>query len=218
MQHQIFIFFNLKLIEPGAFITDVFIAIAGLIFYIKIKKLAPIEKEYLYFRYFFLFMGISTLVAAFAHLFYLYAGKNLHLIAWVFTALSTYFFDRAVLINWKNKIVKNTIWHFINIQFLVFLVLISWYKNFDIVTANTVLSLLIIAVPILFVLFFKQNQKGNILIITGILSSAIPALIFKSPYKFMNFLTAKDISHLIIAVCLFYIYLGIKRNYEIEKQ
>jgi len=217
MNEQIYNIFNLKLLEPGAFITDLIISIVSFIFYIKIKKINSYEKPYLYYRYFFLFMSISTLLAAFAHLLYLYTDKNLHLIAWIFTALSTYFFDRAVLINWNNKIIKITIWYFINIQFLMFVILILLFKDFTIVTINIAISISIIALPILVILYIKQNQKGNLLMFLGIFVAILPALIFKSNFMFLKVLTAKDISHLIIVLCLYFIYLGIIKNHKYHK-
>ena len=216
MQEHFYIFFDFKLLDLGTFISDIIISICSFIFYLKIIKISSYEKLYLYYRYFFLFMSISTLIAAFAHLLFFYFGKELHLIAWFFTALSTYFFDRAVLINWNIKITKQIMWNFINIQLLIFVVLILLFKKFDIVAINTVISVGLFACPILFMMYFKQNQKGNLLILFGIHITILPALIFKSNFVFLDILTAKDISHLVIVVSLFFIYLGIVRNYKLN--
>ncbi len=66
--------FNLEILEPGTFISDIIMAVACFFFFTSLKKVS-ISKFHKHLSHYFLFMALSAFVGAFAHGFYLYTGK-----------------------------------------------------------------------------------------------------------------------------------------------
>jgi len=204
--------FGLELMEPGSFITDILLAIATYTFYSKFKK----DKSNTFYSYFFLFMGLSFFFSAFGHLLYHYTGKPLQIFGWIFSALSIYFIEQAVLKEIKSDNLRKRLNFATNLQFLLFIIAVVFFQHFIVVTINLVVGIMGLVVPILGIQAFNQNSKKNILIISGFLFSALPGFLYRQELDFIG-LNGKELSHLILIFCFYIIYLGINTQPEREK-
>ena len=204
MEENFIYLFGFKLMQPGAFITDQLIAIVTFIFYLQLKK----HKETADYSYFFLFMSITSFVGGFGHLLYKYAGLPLQMFGWIFNAFSIYFIEKAAINELADGKLKNFLSKAINFQVVLYLISIFVFRHFMVLTINTVIGMLALVVPVLAVQTFKKEGKNFLLIIVGILLSAAPALLHKTNIGFSIF-SAKEISHLILIVCFYLIFIGI---------
>jgi len=205
MNENIINVFGLELMEPGSFITDIFMAIATFAFYSKIKH----DKPNTYYGYFFLYMGLSSLIGAFGHLLYNYTGKTLQIFGWIFSSLSIYFIELAALKEINSNSLRKKLQFVINIQFIMFLIAVLYFQNFFVVTTNTIIGLLAFVIPILSIRAIDKTGMKNVLIILGILLSGIPAFLYRLDFKFGG-LNCKEISHLILIICFYLIFIGVK--------
>lgn len=203
--------FGLELMEPGSFITDILMTVATLTFYNKLKY----DKSNTWYSYFFLFMGLASFFGAFGHLLYNYTGKPLQIFGWIFSALSIYFIEMAALKEIKTESLRKKLNLAINLQFILFLITVFSIQNFMVVTTNTIVGLMGLVIPILSIQAFNQTSKKNVLIVFGILLSGLPAFLYRLNFNFGG-LNGKEISHLILILCFYLIFLGV--NTEIEKE
>ena len=212
MEETSFYLLGFKFTELGNFITDIIMAIASYTFYIKLKN----DKDNLYFSYFFLFMAISSFLGGFGHLLYNYTGKPFQIFGWFFSSLSVYFIEYAAIKELKSKKVKIRLNILINIQFLIFTIFALTFQEFIVVTINIIIGLMGIVIPILGIQAFHKNKKRNILIISGILLSGIPAFLYKLNGDIIG-LSGKELSHLILVLCFYIIFMGVNTSTVKEK-
>ncbi len=212
MEKNIFHLFGLELMEPGSFITDMLMVVATLTFYNKLKY----DKSNTWYSYFFLFMGLASFFSAFGHLLYNYTGKPLQIIGWVFSALSIYFIEMAAIKEIKTESLRKKLHFVINLQFILFLITVLSIQHFMVVTTNTIVGLMGLVIPILSIQAFNQTSKKNVLIIVGLLLSGFPAFLYRLNFNFGG-LNGKEISHLILIICFYIIFLGVNKETEKEK-
>jgi len=204
MEENFIYLFGLKLLQPGAFITDVLIAVTTFYFYLRLKKF----QETQCYSYFFLFMSITSMLGGFGHLLFEYTGKPLQMFGWLFNAFAIYFIEKAALKEISEGKLKNTFKIAINVQVILYLISVFAFRNFIVVTLNTVVGMLGLVIPILSIQTFRKEGKNFLLIIVGILLSGAPALLHKTNIGFSIF-SAKEISHLILILCFYLIFTGI---------
>ncbi|MCF6243095.1 MAG: hypothetical protein L3J74_17365 [Bacteroidales bacterium] len=208
MEENFIYLFGFKFMQPGAFITDQLIAIVTFIFYLQLKK----HKETTDYSYFFLFMSITSMVGGFGHLLYEYAGLPLQMFGWIFNAFSIYFIEKAVINELSEGKLKSFFSKAINLQVVLYLISIFVFRHFIVLTINSAIGMLALVVPVLAVQTFKKEGKNFLLIIIGILLSGAPALLHKTSIGFSIF-SAKEISHLILILCFYLIFMGINRQF-----
>ena len=208
MEQNFIYLFGFKLMQPGAFITDQLIAIVTFIFYLRLKK----HKETADYSYFFLFMSITSFVGGFGHLLFEYTGLPLQMFGWMFNAFSIYFIEKAAINELSKGKMKSFFTKSIHFQVVIYFISVFVFRHFMVLTINTVIGMLALVVPVLAVQTVKKEGKNFLLIIVGILLSSAPALLHKTKIGFSIF-TAKEISHLILILCFYLIFVGINRQF-----
>ncbi len=212
MEETAFYFFGFKLMELGNFITDMIMAIATYTFHLKLKD----DKLMIHFAYFFLFMALSSLIGGFGHLLFNYTAKPFQVFGWIFSALSIYFIELAALKELKSEKLRKKLNIVINLQFVLFIVSILFIQSFIVVTTNMIVGIMGLVIPIFSIQAFQKNRKKNILIISGLLLSSIPAFLYKLKFDFAG-LSGKEMSHLILVLCFYLIFLGVNTEIVREK-
>ncbi|NJO92551.1 MAG: hypothetical protein HC831_28980 [Chloroflexia bacterium] len=102
MEKQIVRILNLEILEPGTFISNTIMATACFIFFSNLRRIS-VTKSDKYLSFYFLYMALSALTGAFAHSFYLYTGKFLHVITWIITGIAIYYIEYGLSPNLKQK-------------------------------------------------------------------------------------------------------------------
>ncbi len=218
MEKNTITFFSYRFLEPGTFISDILMAIACYYFYLSIKKIA-VNKYHSQISLFFLFMGFSSFVGAFAHFLALYTGKTLHYVSWILTGISIFFIEYGISSHISNEKKRNLFLIFIKTKLLVFFIVASILMNFLFVKINTAFGMLGIVSPILFYQVVKFDKKCYAYIILGVLLAIIPAFFHHTKFDFIGIFNMNDLSHFFLILCLFLVYFGFKtgiKNQQFE--
>lgn len=207
MEKQVLRLLDLEILEPGTFISNTVMATACFIFFSNLKKNASTDKFHKYLSFYFLFMALSAISGAFAHSFYLYTGKFLHLITWIITGIAIYYIEFGMSDNLKQK---RKLQNFAKIQLIVFVLLVTFFQNFLITKINLTLGLLGVVFPISLFMVLKNGENHFIYAIIGITIAIIPALMHRVEYRFAGIFNMNDFSHFVIVLSQFFVFWGFR--------
>jgi hypothetical protein len=222
MEKQVIEIFSYKLLEPGTFISDLLMAFACYYFYNSIKKVA-MNKSHNQFMYFFLFMGFSSFVGAFAHSLFLYTGKALHYISWLLTGISVFFIEFGISSHIKSEKKRSIFLLSIKSKLLIFFIIVSLYMDFLFVKIDTAIGLLGIVFPILLYHLIKFEKTNYVFSLIGILLALFPAFLHRTKFEVAGIFNMNDLSHFFLIFCLFLVYIGLKSGitsaqYDVNEQ
>jgi hypothetical protein len=206
MEKQIIEILNLEILEPGTFISNTIMAAACFVFFSNLKKVS-VTKFDKYLSNYFLYMALSGLTGAFAHSFYLYTGKFLHVITWIITGIAIYYIEYGLSPNLKQK---DRFLNFAKIQLVLFIILVTFFQDFIVTKFNITLGLLGVVVPILLYRVFKYNEKHYLLSVLGISIAIVPALLHHLRFTFAGIFNMNDLSHFILIFSQLFLFLGLR--------
>jgi hypothetical protein len=208
-------FFNLQILEPSTFISDVSLGIACLIFYRYIINIAS-SKTHKYYALFFLFMSLSGFFGAFAHALYLYTGKPLQYIGWLMSGISVFSLEKAIFLRFPDENKKKLFIKISGARLLVISLITIAYMNFMIVKINIVIGLLLTVMPLMLFQYYSAGIKYYLYIALGIILAVIPALLHSLNFRFEGWINLNDFNHYFLIICLFFMFLGQKGLIEID--
>ncbi|PLX09551.1 MAG: hypothetical protein C0596_03210 [Marinilabiliales bacterium] len=207
--------FGIVIKEPGTIISDLIMGTFCIVLFAKLL----IRKEFhnqKYFSQFFLFLGFSSIVAAFAHGLFHYFGIYLHKVSWILSGFALYFLQLGSSSMFNNPKFKSKFIIYIKFQLLTYLVLLMFTEGFLIVKINYALTLIGVLAPIFTVDMIKNNFKHNLYILIGIFLAIIPSIFHRTPLNFLYIFNMNDLSHFFLILCIFFLFLGVKeRFYEL---
>lgn len=209
--------FGIDFLELGTIISDSLMGLTCLFFF-KVLKNEDNIKHSKFLRFFFLFLGISSLVAAWAHGLFLYFDIYLHLFAWVLSGLAFYFLQLGTAVLILNDRFKNMYLNFIKIELLIYTILLFFFPSFVVVKINFAVSLLLIIFPIYFFDYLRTNERFNLFVLAGILLAILPGLFHKTDFTFGYILNMNDLSHFVLILCIYFLYLGLKIRFFEKKE
>ncbi len=204
--------FGIRIDEPIVTLTDLLVSFLCLYFFYRLKKSGKNEKVFLYFKIYFLNMGIATLLGGLiGHAFLHHFNFYWKLPGWVMSMISIMFVERAAIEHtriWLNEsIIK--VFRIINIiEFLTFLTLTITTLNFFFVEFHSGYGLMFVVLSIEGFLFLKTKNKASKYMLVGIGFAAIAALFFMnkiSPHQWFNYIS---ISHVLMAIAATFFYIG----------
>ncbi len=204
--------FGLRVDEPITVFTDLIVAAIGIYAFYKTKSHTT-KKYILYYRYFFLLTGISTLIGGLiGHAFAYSLGPNAKYPGWIVAIAGVVFAQFAVLFHTREAIGE---WFFsklfiLNIlEIVAALVLLIIYKSFAIVEIHTAFGLVLIVSALEGINYSKTKSvlSKNIILGVGFAIVGVSILVFKVALS--KWFNHKDISHLFIALSLFLMYKGL---------
>jgi hypothetical protein len=202
--------------QPVTTFTGLLITLLCLFCYGNLKSQAKLNIVVKYWGYFFLCLAFATFLGACSHaLFLVKQGigyKSFWLPMQLLNGLATYYAMLAtrwsvlqqskehVQVNWDRYSILLLVLHFPS----VFL-----FQNFLVVVVNTALGL----IPVM-ILHFKdaQNNISSKWIANGILISFLTAFIHLAKIAVNEYFNHLDISHILLLVSAYVIYLGAKKT------
>lgn len=202
--------------EPMTVLTDLFIAVAAIAFYFRLKnKTDAASKNW---SYFFLLMGISTLPGSCSHAFFaVHEGwqyKSLWLPMQVMNGIAIYYAQQAtdlsVLENsdhrkkWKASYV---------IQLVIFLVALLCIQKYIVTIIENAVGL----IPIM-ILHYKHKRPFATTIANGIAISFITAFINLGKLSLNAYFNYNDIAHVFIVISLYVMYRGVQMISDVARK
>jgi hypothetical protein len=204
-------FFGITITEPFTWLTNWTVARFSFYFGHMLFHAKRGDKQAKYWSIFFVFMGIASMTGGTAHGFINYVGNNFHLAAWIFTGIAVFGAQLSALEIVKDARVYSPLKWFIIIEVLVMTASVIIYQNFESVRINSALGLVGIVLPIQLYGYKFLGMRRNGIIAIGIISNVLPALIAANKYSYNRWFNFNDVSHIVMIVCFYIIYLGAKK-------
>lgn len=206
---------GLRIDEPIVTLTDLLVSFLCLYFFYRIQKSGKKEKVFIYFKIYFLNMGIATLLGGLiGHAFLYYFSFYWKLPGWIMSMISIMFVERAAIEHTRIWLSESLIkiFRIINIlEFLTFLTFTILTLNFFFVEFHSGYGLMFVVLSLEGFLFWKTKNKASRYMLIGVGFAALAALFFMnkiSPHQWFNYLS---ISHVLMAIAATFFYWGTKR-------
>lgn len=206
---------GLRIDEPVVTATDLLVSALCFIYAYKIHQWNKKEKVYLYFKLYFLLMGVATALGGLIGHAFLYAFSfHWKLPGWITSMISIMFVERAAIEHtkiWLKKSIVNSLLTINIIEFIVFLTLTIVTLDFFYVEFHSGYGLMFVVLSMEVILLIKTKNQASKLILTGVAFAAIAALFFMneiSPHQWFNYLS---VSHVLMAVAATFFYLGTRK-------
>jgi uncharacterized protein DUF6962 len=202
----------LRIDEPVSAITDIIICLVCFYAFYKTKALEAYKPVSLY-RWFFLFTGLSTLVAAImGHAFLYYFGTNAKIYGWLFGIAGTSFAQFAAMYNTRGLIGESVFkklifFNSLEVIAVTAMVFITW--SFVVVEVHTAYGLLLNVVVLEFINYKKTESSLSIKVIYGIGLAVVAVLCHIFHLACSVWFNHIDLSHIFMALSMYVIYKGI---------
>ena len=217
LQPSIYIL-GLEIQEPITALTDLFVAAACFYSFYQLKKLQKGEKSLVYYKYFFLSMGISTTLGGLiGHAFLHYFGFAWKIPGWVTGMCSVALMERGAIMQARHLIKPaiGKMFAYINIIELCTFMFVAFYTlNFSFVEIHAAYGLIVVFSFEIFV-YYKKKDQGSKTIIYGVGVSALAAIVHISKFSIHTWFNYFDLSHVFMMLSALVFYKGIsKTNYS----
>lgn len=203
---------GVRIDEPVVTITDLLVSVLCFIYAYKIHRWGKKEKTFLYFKLYFLIMGVATALGGLIGHAFLYAFNFYwKLPGWITSMIAIMFVERAAIQHAKIWLKESLIRTFLVInllEFFTFLTLTIVTLNFFFVEFHSGYGLMFVVLSLEGFLFIKTKNKASRYILTGIAFAALAALFFMneiSPHKWFNYIS---VSHVLMAISATFFYIG----------
>lgn len=203
--------FGFVIFEPVTIFTNILVALFCVYSYLRINlfkfKLAN------QWAWFFLLIGVSSLIGSAAHGAHFQLGKFFFkTILFLMNAVSLiaiYFcFKAANTYSTLNKPTSNKYATYFVI-FWIFILLIFTFIQNDFLLIKIHAGIVLLYSLIVHYLTYRKNQKGSGFITAGILISFLSIVVHSLRLSFSDWFNYKDIAHVIMLLSLYFIYQGI---------
>lgn len=217
---------GIKIYEPVTAFTDFILAFLCLLFYFRYTSVTN-EKGIIYWKRFFLYMGISTLIGGITHALLYNHSSKLYIACWLImqlsSGLSVYQAQLATIFSIANpkipiyKSAQKSIF-LCHIQLIIFCLATLYFKNFFVVVINSTIGFLLV----LYIHALSGKKYGNKAaswIALGITISFLTAFVYAFKISVNAWFNFKDIAHVIMAISIIFISIGVgKFNSEVTFQ
>ncbi len=204
--------FEFHLLEPVTVLTDILLSIFCIYFYNKLNF--PGNKATLgkYWRFFFLFMGISTFIAAIAHGCKAYFSNQVFYFIWMAMNISSipsayYLLKATIELSEFTDQLKRRLTTISLAAMLLLTVLTVYINNFALIKVNAGIVILLALVRHYHT--YKKGYQGSGYIVFGFAFSLSSIVVHTTQYSLHEWFNFKDISHVIMNISLYIIFTGV---------
>jgi Family of unknown function (DUF6962) len=232
--------FGIRIDEPVTTFTDLMVSFVCFYAFCKLNKINVKNRVHLYLRYYFLSMGIATVVGGIVGHGFLYLfeaqwespegfvnliakifGEDLlkdvanpwKLPGWLTSMFSIALVERAS-IEYARPLISKKVGSFFAwlniIELLTFVTITFVTLNFFFVEVHSAYGLLIVVLGFNLIVYLKTKKRGSKLFLIAVGFSAIGALFFMNKLGFSPWFNHFDISHVFMTCSAYYFYLGAK--------
>ena len=207
-----FDFFGIRIDEPVTTVTDLMVSAVCFYAFIQLNKIPIKNQVHWNLKYYFLSMGVATLVGGLIGHGFLY----LFSFAWKLPGWLTSMFSIALLerasIMFARPLVKPKIGNFFAwmnlVELSTFVIVTFSTLNFFFVEVHSAYGLLVIVTSFQYWVYRKTKKESSKLFLIAVGISAISALIFMNEIGISKWFNHYDISHILMACSAFVFYKG----------
>lgn len=216
MEHQPSVYFyHVRIDEPITVLTDLLVSAVCLYAFVQLSRKSTVGRTHLFFRYYFLLMGVATFLGGIIGHGFLYAlSFGWKLPGWIISMISVTLIERSA-IEYARPLVKSSIvkmFLVVNILELAIVMSITMSTlNFKWVEFHSGYGLLAIVFPFHAYCFYRTRDRASLTILLSVAIASVAALVYMmkiSVHLWFNYL---DISHVVMAVGAWFFYRGAKQ-------
>ncbi len=210
---------NIRIDEPITVLTDLIVVCVCVFAFFKTSTSTSSKSVNLY-RWFLLVTGLSTLVSAIIGHAFLYAFSfNAKIFGWVTGIASVIFAQFAAISHTKSLFKPNTVNLLIilnSIEVILAFILLFYFNSFVVVEIHSAIGLIVTVSILEFVNYqhSKSELSKHMLLGIGVAVLAIVCHVLKLAISV--WFNHMDLSHLIIAIAIYIMYLGIKQELKMN--
>ena len=203
--------------EPMTSLTDMVTGVVGVVSYWRLQKLAFQDKAHIWFKYYFLFIGIATLCAGMlGHALQYEVGFNAKTIGWTLSAFALFCLENSAL-TYYQKVYgeKKLSWlrRLFVVQFIAYCIFALYppTRVFTLVKVNSLIGMVFMALPLFYFTYRKNETRGSFMAVAAIIASFLPGIVFTLEFTLHTYMNFHDISHLLMAGCVYLLYRSAKQ-------
>ena len=204
--------FGIRLDEPVTTATDLIVSAVCLYAFYKLNSIPIKNKVHWNLKYYFLSMGLATLIGGVSGHGFLY----LFSFAWKLPGWLTSMFSIALLerasIMYAKPLINPKVGNFFAwmnlIELTTFVIVTFTTLNFFFVEVHSAYGLLIIVTSFNFVVYRNRKSEASKLFLIAVGVSAFSALIFMNELGISKWFNHFDISHILMSISAFIFYKG----------
>lgn len=205
-------FLGIRIDEPVTTLTDLIVSAVCFYAFYHLNKIPVKNKVHWNLKYYFLSMGLATLIGGvIGHGFLYLFSFAWKLPGWLTSMFSIALLERASIM-YAKPLIKSKIGNFFAwmnlIELTTFVIITFATLNFFFVEVHSAYGLLIIVTSFNLVVYKKQKSEASRLFLIAVGISAISALIFMNEIGISIWFNHFDISHLLMACSAFVFYKG----------
>ena len=208
---------GIHITEPFTWLTNWLVAGFCLYFGHKLFHADVKDGETKYWSFFFLSMGLASITGGTAHGFIQYVGHNFHLAAWIFTGFAVFWAQMASIPLIENKKTRMFVRAFLIAEVIAMASSVVFYQSFESVRVNSAFGMIGVVLSIQLWYYIKYRSRKNGLIVIGILSNIMPALIHAIKLSYNQWFNFNDLSHIVMIGCFYIIYYGASQPVKAEE-
>lgn len=206
---------GLRIDEPMGTLTDLLVSALCFIFFFKLHKSGINNRSTTLFKYYFLLMGIATLLGGvFGHAFLYALSMPWKLPGWITSMFSIMLIERAAINHTRILFSEKTIniLGYINIiELTTFMILSIVTLDFAFVEFHSGYGLMFVVLGLEGYLYYKTKNEASKFILIGIALAAVGALFFMNKWIIHPWFNHLAASHTILAIAAYFFYQGAKR-------
>lgn len=199
---------GLQLQEPMSLVFNTLLAIVCLVLFNRIR--ADKNEPYAYWwKWFFLFMGISAFVGGFAHFLSFYAEYPLKITSWSIIALAMYTAEMGTAELVQNKQLKRFIEILAPIKLVLIVVITTWLFDFTYIKMGTTIGMIGIVLSIHLMNWINTKGTYNNWIIAAVLWMLLPAVVHGFDINLHKWFNKDDFSHVLLIGTFLFFFKGV---------
>ncbi|MBA4057177.1 MAG: hypothetical protein C0490_20860, partial [Marivirga sp.] len=214
--------FGIRIDEPLGTLTDVLVAIVCFYAFYKLNKRKLPGRTQLYLRFYFLLMGIATLSGGVIGHGFLYAMSfGWKLPGWIIGMISIAMIERSAIAH-ARPLIKPRIGKFFLvfnlIELFIIITITMTTLDFKWVELHSGYGLLVIVATFHGYTYYRNKDKGSLIILGGVAITGIASLVFINKLSIHTWYNYLDISHTLLAIAAYVMYLGACRLRKTEEK
>jgi len=203
---------GIRIDEPVTTLTDLLVAGISLFAFFRLLKRPAENRIHHFLRFFFLGMGLSTILGGLTGHGFLYLfSAPWQLPGWLASMIAVALLEQASIEQsrklFRPGLSKLLTWLNI-IELLTFILITIITIDFIFVVIHTAFGLLVIVAPLHIYLYSKTRKSGSIYFIVAILIAVISTPIFTGQWNIHQWFNNFCICHTLIAVSMCFFYRG----------
>jgi len=207
--------FGIRIDEPINTLTDLVVSVVCFYAFYQLTKRKLSGKTFVYFRMYFLLLGLATLFGGLVGHGFLYTFSFAwKLPGWIISMLSVAFIERSSIEHARPQIDPRIGKFFLVLNILELLTVMtitSYTLNFEWVELHSGYGLLGVVLPFHSYVYYKTRDRGSLIIIGAVMIASVAALIFMNQISLHAWFNYIDISHVLVAAAAFVFYRGALR-------